>query len=512
MKAAPSHLAAAGRILIAAGACVALYLASMALGRTALPGCTSDSSCQDVLQSRWAFAFGIPVSFLGFVLYSIALLLSGAFVRRERTFAGLQGAMAVSTIIAGGFWFMALQLFALQELCVWCCTGHGLAVSGALLLWRSRMLTEAPPLDCSKDLRDAGSPLSNERIFRFTATGSALTAVGLLALGSLSGPLHRQESAAAIATSHQAVKSLPGRKLALLDGQLQINPADYPALGSGAPGSRTALLVTDYTCEWCRTFHSTLAGLAAKAQPPVTVILLPASRTPEAESIQRTLLTVFHAAPDQWTALSALLTSGQIPATPDATGKAALKLIGDARFAEASAAYAGRIQEQLDIANAVMAEAHTRSGNKVLPQLLLDRRILSGAETDPDKIMAFLGDGAKEPVPTGPEPKLKVLTPEIIVTGLPEAESRDVTIKVLNTGAAPLKLGWLAVDAGCEVISLPERAYYPGEAAAIGLRVTTSEQASPRRVKIHSNSPGGPAEVTLRVTALPQVATSPAAP
>ena len=66
---------------VAAG--ISLYLAAMALAHTSLPGCGAASGCHDVMASRWAYTFGIPVSFLGFVLYALTLLLSWAFVRRE---------------------------------------------------------------------------------------------------------------------------------------------------------------------------------------------------------------------------------------------------------------------------------------------------------------------------------------------------------------------------------------------------------------------------------------------
>jgi uncharacterized membrane protein len=293
MRTGPDRIATAGRLLLGAAAGVALYLASMALSRTALPGCTESSNCQEVMQSRWAFAFGIPVSFFGFVVYTVMLLLSWAYVRRERTFTGLQGGMAVSAILAAAVWFTALQIFALQTVCVWCCIAHGCAVGGAFLLWRSRRRHPLPDLDCSMDLRDAGSPLSNDRVFRFTATGAALTGVGLLALGSLSGPL-RTRHAEEKTTAAPAVAPAPGGALALLDGRFRIQPNEFPGIGPAVDTALTAVLVSDYTCEWCRSFQTELANIAAAAAPPVRIVILPAARTQAAQDIQRILLTVFH--------------------------------------------------------------------------------------------------------------------------------------------------------------------------------------------------------------------------
>lgn len=505
MKTPSSIPATTGRILLGCATAISLYLACIALSRTSLPGCDNASQCQDIMQSRWAFAFGIPVSFLGFVLYAVALLLSWAFVRRERTFASLQGGMAISTIIAGGIWFTALQIFALHSLCLWCCITHSLAVSGALLLWHSRMQHPAPPVDCSMDLRDAGSPLSNDRIFRFTATGSALTAVGLLALGALSGPLH--QSAPVVATVSGAVVTGPDRQLSLHGGKFEISEAEYPYIGSSAANARTAVLLSDYTCSWCREYHGSLENLARTSPEPLRITLMPVARTPEATDIQRIALITFHADREKWHALSALLTSGQIPATPDAAGKAALKLLGTERWTSAVAQHSATANRQLEMAAAVLKENSTESST--LPKLMSGNRVLTGAEPDTARILAFLKDaGGEAPKRQDPAAKLMVLTPEVTLDDLTPDKPRNVEIKVQNTGTAPLKLSWLAVEAGCEVTSLPPRTFYPGEIAVIGLKITPSpgETSVTRKVKIHSDAPGEPAVVTLLTRNTPEVA------
>ncbi len=494
MKSPGSTTALCGRLFIGVAAALSLYLACMALAHTNLAGCVESSACQDVLVSRWAYAFGVPVSFPGFVLYAMALLWSWAFVRRERTLTGFAGGMAVATIIAGAVWFTALQIFVLHSYCIWCSATHALAVTGALLLSYSRLRHPARA--------------SKQRGYGLTAAGAAFAGVGLLALGAMHGkaPLHQAvEMPLAPPGSIAAAPAMEGG-LALLGGKFQINPASFPALGNDT-ATHTAVLLNDYTCSWCRQFHSSLDQMAASGQPSVRIILLPAARTPEAADVQRILLTLYHADRNAWRSLSALLTSGQIPAKPDAAGRAAIKLAGSEKWAQATVAHAAEVDQQLALAAAVMNELHA----EVLPQLLCGSRVLAGTEHDPAKLQKFLQNGATTPAPpTHREPRasLLVLNSDVHLDDIEAGEPHEVQIKVSNRGDAPLSLGWLALEQDCEVTALPAKSILPGEIAVIGLRLTPPASGGDfsRTIKIHSSAPGTPGIVTVRGSTAPRVA------
>ena len=491
MKTPGSTTALCGRLFIGAAAALSLYLACMALAHTNLAGCPEASACQDILSSRWAYAFGVPVSFLGFVLYAMALLWSWAFARRESTLTGLAGSMAVSTIIAGAAWFTALQIFALHAFCLWCSVTHGLAVTGALLLGWSR----------------AGQPQDRQR-HGLTAAFAAFSGVGLLALGATreKAPLPQSvEMPLAALDSPAAAPAMEGG-LALLGGKFQINPASFPALGSDT-ATHTAVLLNDYTCSWCRQFHSMLDQMASSGQPSVRIILLPAARTPAAAEVQRILLTLYHADRIAWRSLSALITSGQIPAVPDAAGRAALKLAGSEKWARATVAHAAEVDQQMALAAAVKSELHAEA----LPQLLCGSRVLAGAEQDPARLLNFLqDDAATTPAPTHRDPRasLLVMNSDVRLTDIEPGKPHDVQIKVSNRGDSPLSLGWLALEQDCEVTALPARAILPGETAVIGLRLTPPASGGDftRTIKIHSSAPGTPGIVTIRGSTAPRVA------
>ncbi|MCZ7634644.1 MAG: hypothetical protein M5U12_00340 [Verrucomicrobia bacterium] len=103
-------------------------------GNRPLPGCGPDSGCGTVLQSRWAYLFGIPVSLPACLTY--LALLGGTVAWRRATTAVARSRVAwllcalATTLIGAAFWFIGLQLFATKAVCPFCMAAH------ACGLWR----------------------------------------------------------------------------------------------------------------------------------------------------------------------------------------------------------------------------------------------------------------------------------------------------------------------------------------------------------------------------------------
>src|SRR5580765_5226238 len=57
------------RLLTAGAIVVACYLVWASLSGSAVAGCGPDSGCDQVLHSRWAYWFGIPVSGIALLVY-----------------------------------------------------------------------------------------------------------------------------------------------------------------------------------------------------------------------------------------------------------------------------------------------------------------------------------------------------------------------------------------------------------------------------------------------------------
>ena len=482
------YTAPAGRVLLAIAAGLALYMAALALSRAILPGGEPGTGCHEVMHSRWAFVFGLPVSFPGFVLYSLTLL--GSW--RARTPAGWLGGAAVATVLAGAAWFTAIQVFVLQSVCLWCGIAQGCAVAGALLLWSSRKKQPDPD--------EGDGPLPGERGRRFYAPGVALAGVGLMALGSLPGFAVSGDRLPA------ASAEAPVLPLAILGGKFQLDTDGYSFLGSAAKTARTAVLLNDYTSEACRKSCRLLPQAIKSLAPDVRIILLPAARSPEAEKIQRTLAAVYQSQPGAWQTLSTMITSGRIILSADEVERAALDVTGAQPLEQAARAHAGEIDQQIRLAAAVMQEMTGDDGAPVLPQLILGSRVLACADCDETKLSAFLRDdapGLSPPDGKALRPFLTILEPDVQLPDLTPGQPHVFQIKVRNSGGAPLKLGWLAMEQGCEVTALPPAPIPPGEIAAIGLRITLSAEGGEitRTLKINSDSPGAPALVTLHAGA-----------
>lgn len=130
------------RSLCATGLVISGYLAWTALQMQPVYGCGSGEivDCGHVLNSRWSKVLGIPVSLPAAGLYATLLSLL-FFVSRPTPvvfhrwlWSGLTTGFVAAGLVA--FWFMGLQIFALQHICPYCIAVHtcGLILAGTTLL------------------------------------------------------------------------------------------------------------------------------------------------------------------------------------------------------------------------------------------------------------------------------------------------------------------------------------------------------------------------------------------
>jgi uncharacterized membrane protein len=402
MRSSGRKLEFCGRLFTGAAAGISLYLACSALGRTDMPGCEAGSPCGKALQSPWAFVFGLPVSFPGFVLYSLALVLSGTFVRRERSAAGLQSMAVVASVVAGALWFSCLQFIVLDSLCLWCVFTQGFAAAGAVFLCVARMQHPAPAIDRAAGIKEPVRILKHNRLARFAAAGAAASCLGVLAAGAYSHavtlpPLEDSTPVEELA----AVPVVEPGGLAVLGGKRHVNPDDFPRLGREAPEERTVILLSDYTSALCRRYHSAVETSLPGAADPVRVIVLPAALTPEAMDIQRSVLTLHHSDHKAWRSLSALITSGQIPAEPEAVRRIARKLVGAEKWAAYAGAHADKIEQQLQLAASLLKESRPDGGSGAVPVLICGSRTLRPAGPDMDQFLAFVAGAPNTPAAPG---------------------------------------------------------------------------------------------------------------
>lgn len=405
---------AAIRVLLSAVLIVDAYLAWASLRAGTVAGCGPESSCHTVLNSQWAYWFGVPVSLLGLIVYAGLL---GATLFLSRKTVPVQRRKAWQILIpcsvmalGAGLWFVGIQIVVLRTLCPYCMTAHvcGMAAAGLLLLGapirkgpekakqRAQQVFVTPPLArrlgfgalASLGVLAAGQMLQKPR-----SPASQLIAAGLVTNGS---------PAAAGEAPQAASHAPPRRQFQIFEGQFTFDLNEVPLIGRPeAPYTMVSLF--DYTCHHCRDMHKPIVEAQERFSNELAVINLPMpldsqcnpviKRTQAAHvnacALARLGLTVWlanrQAAPqfDDWMFASAN------PPEPAEAERQARELVGAAAFEKAATnAWIDR-QIRQDVA---LFEAIYRRYNKgFMPQIIVGTNLISGA-SNRDQLFQLLSD------------------------------------------------------------------------------------------------------------------------
>ena len=113
------------------------------LSGAGMPGCGGDSSCNEVLSSRWSkWAGVIPVSLPAVSLYlamwvAVSFLSSGT-ERSARNLAWKTLLIMAGVVTGSAVWFFIVQRWIIGAYCLWCMTTHGVGILlSAMILWRA---------------------------------------------------------------------------------------------------------------------------------------------------------------------------------------------------------------------------------------------------------------------------------------------------------------------------------------------------------------------------------------
>jgi uncharacterized membrane protein len=326
------------RMLLAIAMLAAGYLAWVAIHNGPAAGCGAGSGCNAVLQSRWAYWLGVPVSVPAFLVY-VALFGSTLLLQKRSSPDDQRGSWAaiivLSVVIVGSaFWFVSLQIFVIQSFCKYCLTAHICGFAAALLcLTNIPYATEPDTPMWSTGSGKWGVP--RRAMVSLLLVG--LTGIGVLAGGQLLVQKERnvvkvakaatapvivssntnQSSAQTGVQPAEIVPSSPNaqliapRTLSLYSNEFLIKFDDVPMLGSrDAPHVIVCLL--DYTCSHCRALYPILVQMSQQFSNQLGVVCLPVSLSPkcnpyipsdfkvgpEACEYARLGLAVWHAKPE----------------------------------------------------------------------------------------------------------------------------------------------------------------------------------------------------------------------
>lgn len=261
------------RVLLLGAIGLSSYLAWISLSGSEVAGCGPESSCHEVLNNRWAYWFGIPVSLLALPVYVglfIATLSSqrkrGAGQRADQLTA--RAALVFCILIAGAaFWFTGLQYFVIQAFCPYCLSTHliGLVAAG-IIFFKRKQFPFARFQAGSK--ANASVAILTPKTFVTGALG-----IAILSVGQILSPYKAPAVATATDESVRIEAPKPERTLSLHEGEFELKLSELPLIGN-ADADQVIVSLFDYTCIHCRRMHHTLTDVQTRLGDKLAVVNL----------------------------------------------------------------------------------------------------------------------------------------------------------------------------------------------------------------------------------------------
>ena len=250
---------------------LSVMLSWQSLSGNGMPGCSGESSCNDLLNSRWSKLAGIlPVSALAVSVY-LAMWVAGYFLRHGtepsvrrlawKTILVLAGVVAGSAV-----WFFILQKWIIGSFCLYCMITHasGMVLS-SMILWRAFVEFDSQSVPSPVPAPDPVTASLSTELLPLRARRLPIllyAAAGLFVAGAF--------AAVQVASVPTAVYS---------DGSAQeelpvIDYQNVPMVGSpGAPYIVTLLF--DYQCSHCQRLHFMLPEVVSRYNGRLAFALCP---------------------------------------------------------------------------------------------------------------------------------------------------------------------------------------------------------------------------------------------
>ncbi len=259
------------RVLSLLALALSAYLAWTSLSGTVPAGCSQEGSgCSEVLGTRWALWFGLPVSVGGALVYAalawIAFLISDTSPpARWRQLAFL------SVMAAGaGLWFTALQLFVIKGFCYYCMVTHACGIAIAVLTLTAGSVVDTPLKKKSKQKETQPAKLTGAALLGLL--GAITLAAGQLVSLRISAVPEKSQTP----VSYVAPVPLPSDsgEVLMAGGQLKLDLSGFPVFGP-PHAERIVALLYDYTCPACRHLHPLLVEERRKYDNRGAVFMIP---------------------------------------------------------------------------------------------------------------------------------------------------------------------------------------------------------------------------------------------
>ena len=383
------------------------YLAWVALHHGAAAGCGAESGCNAVLQSRWAYWLGFPVSLPALFVY-VALFATTILLPKRTSPDDERGSWAAIIVlsilvIGAAFWFVSLQVFVIQSFCKYCLTAHACGFAAALIcLLHVPFATDPDTPMWAPDAGKRGVPgRAMPVLIMVGVCGVAVLAAGQLLVQKQRNVVTdvKNPAAAVPSTNGSPAGDLPAtpnarlvarRVLSLYKDEFVLKLNEVPVLGSpDAPQVIVCLL--DYTCVHCRALHPILEQVSRQYSNQLAVVCLPVSLSPEcnpyiprgtslasSNSCQyaRLALAVWRVRPDLHRQFDHWMFEPAKPPSVQQAGEYAAELVGADKLKTALAD--PWVTQQLRFDCRLHRANWRAADNSALPQIVLGNAISSG--------------------------------------------------------------------------------------------------------------------------------------
>jgi uncharacterized membrane protein len=388
------------RLLFFVALAISLYLAFHSWKGGGVPGCGPQSDCDQVLSSRWASLFGVPISFFAVPVYVAAL---GCLFQKQIPWRVLTAIATVVVLMA--LWFVGLQVFALRAFCKFCMTAHIAGGIAAIILFHK-------------------NPLAGKLTFAPIAVAAAASVVMVAAqvASTPSGPIQVSSTnsaamraaattkrvkptnlTASASTNANAAEASAAPTFTILQGQVTLDLTKVPVSGPLNAQNKFVKLF-DYTCHHCRHLHQLLEPVKNRYSNELAIISLPMPLDANCNPIMKTTpvahqnaceyaklaLAVFLAEPEKFEQYSNWLFFPERPPELSAAREHAARLVGQQKLD--AALNDPRIVQQIKQDADIFTMTSRLARKSTLPQLIFARGASVGGIDDERQLNKILFD------------------------------------------------------------------------------------------------------------------------
>lgn len=271
------------------------YLAWISISNGSNFGCAPGLGCDKVLQSRWAYWLGFPVSAPAFFVY-LALLALALFARKRNSPDDERGIWAgiivlCIVVVCSALWFVGLQVFVIKAFCKICMGIHACGFTAAVLCLKS--IPHAADIDTPMWSTGSGKRgVPRKGLFSLILIG--MVGVSILIGGQIVIQTPRNQvtslSVKKVAAKKPTLPSVAGKTntipaspatrvivpgiLSLYNEQFLIKLDEVPLIGS-VNASNVIVYLFDYTCHHCRSLHAILLSAQAQYSNSLGIVSIP---------------------------------------------------------------------------------------------------------------------------------------------------------------------------------------------------------------------------------------------